>query len=480
MRHGKHDPSREISRSAAVSEHDFFKKCLLEYGESHLFADVDEWVMEDNPYRRPLRPHVFEYLDFSKPLTRDQLLTYTSLTANRTLLTIYENDFVLLPRRDFAAKRADFEEFYGRRASVLGAVVRPWLESFLFDFLKDEIAITGCWTRAALQSYFEDFAAEVDRRGEDGAMAAILASADPVHAAKTFLIQMSGDFLLESSAMMRTAGGHYGTLQSEMFKILIDEYGYGVHETKHSTLFERALESVGLCPLPHGYWQFYLSSSMLLNNYYNYVCRDHGKLFRYLGALFQAETAFIHSCSRMVHMMRSVFGAGAEVRYFTEHAHIDRHHSKMVFDRLIKPAVETHGDGIIPDIVRGFEESKLLGEIAERDFVDQVAWSDGGSYYKALAPTVHARIRDGVVKPRVQRFVEPRGELSVTHVHDGDELCYIQSGVMKFVTGHERHVLLNAGEGTVIKRNRLHGAIIESAECTYDISSIGDYQKCLS
>ena len=80
----------------------------------------------------------------------------------------------------------------------------------------------------------------------------------------------------------------------------------------------------------------------------------------------------------------------------------------------------------------------------------------------------------------MQQFIEPRGELSVTHVHDGDELCYTQSGVMKFVTGHNRYTILNAGEGTVIQHNRLHGAIIESEECVYNIYSIGDYQKCLS
>lgn len=480
MKHATHTPLPERSRSLAVDDHGFFARCLQEYGESDLFAHVDAWILEDNPYRRPLRPHVFKHLNFEKPLRRDEILTYSSLTANRTLLTIYESDFVLLPRRNFAANRADFEEFYGRRAAVLGAVVRPWLESFLFGFLDDAISITGRWTAASLRGYFEDFLAEEGRRSEDRTSSAILASADPAHAAKTFLIQLAGDFLLESSAMSRNAGGHYGPLQSEVFKVLIDEFGYGVHQTKHSTLFERSLESVGLASDPHTYWQFYLTSSLLLNNYYNYICRDHGRFFRYLGALFQTETAFIHSCSRMVDTLRRVFGSSAEVRYFVEHAHIDQHHSRMLFEKIIRPAVEMYGEGIIPDIVRGFEESRLLGACAEQDFIDQVAWSDGSERYKALAPAVYRKIQEGSIAPKVQRFVEPRGELSITHVHDGDELCVIQSGTMQFVTGHERSVLLDAGEGTVIAKNRLHGAIIASEECTYDIHSIGDYRRCLS
>lgn len=51
---------------------------------------------------------------------------------------------------------------------------------------------------------------------------------------------------------------------------------------------------------------------------------------------------------------------------------------------------------------------------------------------------------------------------------------------MKFVSGFDSHQILHPGEGTVIQRNRLHGAIIESPECVYEIHSVGDYRACLS
>ncbi|HEX8581825.1 MAG TPA: hypothetical protein VF640_05845, partial [Acidimicrobiales bacterium] len=135
---------------------------------------------------------------------------------------------------------------------------------------------------------------------------------------------------------------------------------------------------------------------------------------------------------------------------------------------------------IIPEIVRGFEEARYLADLADQDFVAQVAWMDGQPEYKSLHPAVLERIESGAVTCPVQTFVEPRGELSVTHVHDGDELCHIESGVMHFITGHERITELKAGEGVVIQHNRLHGAIIDSDECVYHIHSIGDHQRCLS
>jgi quercetin dioxygenase-like cupin family protein len=322
--------------------------------------------------------------------------------------------------------------------------------------------------------------AAVRRNDPMPSMDAIRASTDPEHAAKTFLIQLAGDFLMESSPMARNVLGNFGALQSELFKIVIDEFGYGVHRTKHSTLFERLLESVALDSTAHAYWQFYLTSSLLQNNYFNWISRDHSLFFRYLGAVLQAETAFITGCQQMADTFRTVFGDECDVTYFLEHVAIDQDHSRMAWEKLVEPAVRQHGEGIIPDVVRGFEEARLLSEIAEQDFCAQVAWMDGQPDYKALHPRVYERIQSGAVTCPVETFVEPRGELSVTHVHDGDELCHIESGVMHFITGHERITELHPGEGVVIQHNRLHGAIIDSEECVYHIHSIGDYQQCLS
>ena len=71
-------------------------------------------------------------------------------------------------------------------------------------------------------------------------------SRDPSWALKYLLLQMAPDFLTEASPLARTVVGSFGAEQSEMMKVFIDEYGYGVHKTKHSTLFESLMKSVGL------------------------------------------------------------------------------------------------------------------------------------------------------------------------------------------------------------------------------------------
>lgn len=478
MSHKIIPPTPEAER--ILTDYRIARECLSQFGRGEIFQDTDTWTISDNPYRRPLRPHVLHHLDFSKPATRDEILNYSSLAANRALLTMYEGDFVFLPDRGLDKKLDDRDSFYDDGRAVMAAVARPWLERYLMTFLDAEVSVSGNWTPASLLEYFSAFADEARAAGGNPAVDAVLASSNREHAARTLLIQLANDFLVESSAMARNILGSYGSLQSALFKVVIDEYGYGVHGSKHSTLYEQLMRSVGLDPTTHAHWQFYLSSTLLLNNYYNRICKNHRGFFRYIGAIYYAETTFVHTCADYAEMMRQVFGRDAEVGYFMEHVHIDRHHSRMVLSELVVPVLERFGAVAVTEMLRGFEEARVLGELADRDFVSQVAWADGEQKFKALAGPIGAKVRAGTLKPPVARFIEPRGELSVTHVHDQDELCLIVSGVMRFVSGFERGVLLHPGEGTVIQRQRLHGAIIESDECVYDIHTIGDHVACLS
>jgi nitrosourea synthase len=456
------------------------KDAVLAYATNPIYLDNEEWVNDDNPYRRQLRPQVLQYLNFDKPLRRDQIFNYENLAAQRLLTSIYEADLMFLPRSELnRGKYADFKLFYSPTNRACGEQIRPVLEKFAFGFLDDEVTISGDWNEAALETLLRDLDKR-DRNVASQAELTIQQSRDPMRAARMWLIQFAPDFLSEASPMLRNLLGNYGEAQSEWFKIIIDEYGYGVHGTKHSTLFERLLESVGLRADIHHYWQYYLPGSLMLNNYFHYLGKNHELFFRYLGALYYTETTLVEFCDRVAKLLTSVFGDSVDVEYFTEHVHIDVHHGQMALNNLIIPIVKQCGPAVIPEILRGYEEFQVIAEIADEDFAKQIEWMDHGPENKKLHDPVFAAIDSGEFTAPVAHIVEPYGELSNTHSHQGDELCHIVSGTMKFVSGFDSHQILEAGEGTVIHRNRLHGAIIESDECVYEIHSVGDYRKCLS
>lgn len=449
------------------------------YAANPLFDDTEEWVIRDNPYRRPVDRRHVEQSDFGRPLGRAEVFDGTALAAHRMLLNIYETDLVFLPEKNFAARRGDFARYYSNDNKLLGELIRPTLEAHVFGFLEDEINVTGRWSAEALRSYLQSLVAEHER-SELGICKAVLASAEPRRAARSLMVQVAGDFLSESSASARNILGKYGAIQSELFKIVIDDYGYGVHRAKHSTLFEDTLATCGLAPDAHAYWQFYLGSSLALNNYYHYVSRDHSKFFRAIGAVAVAESMFAHTCRKISEMLRAALGAEVDTYYFDEHYHIDEHHGRMAFEHVVAPAIAKHGDGVIPDIVRGMEELQLVTSLADEDFIAQVAFADGAEDFKALGGQINGRLLGGELQRQRATYVEGRSRSFVTRVHDGDRLCAVETGAAELVIGHDQSVRLGGGEAIVIPRGRLHGLAVASEECVYHIYDLEDYRSCLS
>lgn len=453
------------------------------FSENELFQDPMMFISQDNPYRRALRPQTLKYLDFSVPIEKGDILSYKSLAANRLLLTTYEQDFILLPQEGLGTQFNEFSLFYSPELRGQGALIRPELEACIFGFLNNEIKETEN-TSADLEKVLNTIIKSAQDNTQNLVMEAILnlnSLEDRKNAAKLFLIQLAPDFLVESSAMVKNLPGSFGEIGSELFKVVIDEYGYGVHSTKHSTLFQNTLNSVQLGSGVHDYWQFYLTSSLLLNNYFNWICTDHSKIFRYLGALFFAETTFIKSCKDWAETLKEIFGDEIDVNYFQEHVHIDFYHSKIL-KRMIESAVTKHDVQVIPEIIRGIKEAELISKIADDDLIEQIEWINSTSSYKGYGEQIFQKIDNKTTPntPKYQEFVETENELSVTHVHDKDELCYIVEGEMKFVTGPDTFEILEAGDAIVIFRNRLHGAIITSAKCVYRIYTIGNYKTWLN
>jgi Iron-containing redox enzyme len=447
---------------------DEFRHYLQLFAENPVFEDAHdhEVTIEDNPFRRPLRRHDIAAQDFTRRLDKGGLTSNLALSANRILLNIYESDLLFLPPANSECGWRDFARFYDPTSKVLGEIVRPVLEDHLFGFLEDEIQMSGPWSAQVLKDYLHSWH-ETCQSAPNEISKSILSASNPREAARFLLIQLAGDYLTEASAMARNVLGNYGEGLSELFKVLIDEYGNGVHEAKHSTLFESTLRSAGLHSGIHAYWQFYLPTSILLVNYFHYVSKNHSRYFRYLGALYNTEVSLIYATKVQTELLRTALGTDVDLRYFSEHSHIDRFHGEMAFDRLISPALARYGSSIIPEILRGFEEWRLLQEIADADLVSQIRFFDSISSIRPKAEALYGRIRSGAVEADLETFVEDLGERSTTHIHDDDRLLVIERGEMDFWPRHGNPMHLGPGAVLFIPRTRLHGSVVTTPQCVY-------------
>jgi hypothetical protein len=432
------------------------------YAGSEIFQSRSQPWEEDNPYRRPLLTEDFAGLSTKTALPLVGIRSNASLVANRLLMSIYERDFVFLPASNLDDKWSDFQTYYGEELRISGEVIRSRLEPYVFSSVEAEFSASGRWTLDSFEAYFDEFRTSFTASGNALLMSLIVGAANPVAAAQTYLIQLAGDFLVESSAMARNAIGNYGQLQSELFKVIIDECGYGVHPTRHSTLFQKVLTSRGLNPIPHTYWELYLPSSFYLNNYYSYICRDHRHLFRYFGAILQVETAFGVTCRQMAEMMRAVFGPDAEVQYFLEHVHIDNHHSRMVLEEIVVPAVKAYGTSILVDILRGFEESRIVGDAFGTGLREQIAWGDSFfSRSKEGGPSVPVRLA-----PMVERGLS--GRWTGSKMSGPGATLSVKSGELDIVAGYGICATFERGQTVQIPPDVLYAAC-PSADCSYEV-----------
>jgi hypothetical protein len=446
-------------------------QAMIAFADQPLFRDSSTWEMSKRPFHRSLRPQALGTVDLDAPLGSEEFMDYESLAAQRVLTCVYEQDLVFLPRTPYEGWLEDFAGFYSAPSRELAGQFRPALERYCFGYLDERIEVSGGWTGDSLVEYLGTKAqpAEEMPRWER----AIRESADPRRAARMWLVQFAPDFLSESSPMMKNVLGNYGPVQSEWFKILIDEYGYGVEEKKHSQLFQRTLESVGLNSEPHYYWQYYLATALAANNYFHYLGSEHRHFFRYVGALVHTETTLVEFCRRAVRLLRDVFGDECDVEYFIEHCHIDVHHGRMALERVCQPLVEQFGPEIIPEMVAGVQGYDVVMGNFDEQFAIQIAWMDAQPDMFELARTVAPKVQAASGVP-VASLDEHHNELSNSHCHNQDELCIIDAGQMYFFSGLDSKLILNPGDGVVIRNRRQHGADILSASCQYRILTIGD------
>lgn len=452
------------------------------YAAHRVFQAGPEVYIDGNPYKRPIGIPSQDDLDFAVPATEAQFLSQRQLVAGRILCNAYESDMILLPAAGLESAKEDFDEFYGDEVRRLRDTIRPDLERYAFGFLADSVRLPPVHTIDELQEYFlnevSGAGSPVDGTGVNpavdgaaaltGTMKAITECGHAEEAAALNLVQLALDALTEASAMARNLGGSWGVEQSELFKIFIDEFGYGVYPAKHSTIFKNMLASVGLRTDLHAYWNFYLTSSLVGTNYFNYLTEDHRGMFRYMAAVTYLEWLFAQGFANTGAMLRAVFGDRVDTKYCDEHAHIDIHHGRMTYENLLLGFARTHGEIVIPELVRGIEEIKLLMRLGDEDFLAQIRWADTLAEHTRLGRWMWTSAADDATVASLRP-----GDPFTTRVYDADRLVAVTEGeVDVYAWATDRPHRLAASDVLLVPRGRLHGLKAASYRAKVAVHSV--------
>ncbi|MGP4023087.1 iron-containing redox enzyme family protein [Actinomadura sp. 3N407] len=436
-------------------------KRIISFARSPLFQGAAQVLHAPNPYRRMLVPDSLAEADFDRPPGAGQWAAHRSLAAHRLLGTFYEADTVLLPEQGLDGLHEDFGLFYGSGLRELRESSVSALERFAFACLDDAVDVSGATTPEVLDAYFQHVVAEAEN-GPSPALTAIAGARDRESAADLYLVQLALDGLTEASAMSRNLAGAYGPEQSALFKIFIDEFGYGVYDAKHTTIFAKMLRSRGMATHVHAYWNFYLAGPLATNNYYYYLSRDHAKFFRYAGAVTYAEAVFAPAFVEMVKVFREIFGDEVDLHYCDEHAHIDEHHGRITREQVLLALAERHGPRVVPELMRGVAEARLVGGWFEDDTAAQIRWADGLARHRELAGTV--RLESAPPRRVVLTPDSPFG----TRGHDDAMVLEVERGEAELITtptGPPERLV--RGDVVLIPAGRLYGVRSAAPESAY-------------
>jgi hypothetical protein len=373
-------------------------------------------------------------------ISRERLLNSDLFSRARRLHEAYEKDILFIPSNLKTDPAQYLAEKYSRSAVVSAEEERPSLEDDVFSIIGGQLnteRLTA--SRSELTAFFDKRIEEENRALKspepDPTIRAIRESATPRDNLLRLLIQFSIEFLSEGSNMALYVGGAYGPLQSNLFKILIDEMGGGVYADKHSHLFENMCKSLQLDPIPGGYKDHILTSNYLISDYMYNVCRNKRFFFRYLGVFFRNEACFVNWQHQLSIISREVFGEEADRSYFDVHAEVDQVHGRAALTDCVLCAIDQYGDSIIPEILRGYYELSVYQDLLDVEFRHQMRVAE-----KCGVIAIEPNVRDAepllVVRDNERQRVVTRS----------DAIVVPASGATGTMTGVDaRQINLSAG-----------------------------------
>ncbi|WP_144160622.1 iron-containing redox enzyme family protein [Paraburkholderia sp. BCC1885] len=436
---------------------------IREFASHHAFrsATVEELALEEDFYRRPLRPEDLEFLQFKKPVPAERVSRLPALATQRLLLSLNEVGVARLPRLDVEGEFARFDAFYGERNQVLGARIRPFLEHYGFAFLGNE-AQRG----EAATTYVERLGSVIDDEKAFWAeiFALLVRNNYLVEGLRFIMIQRWSLAPSRRVAVERAvASGYFNSVMGD------DRPDLATQTT--DALLARVAEFVGVTRREHSYWQFYLPTSMAKSNLLYALGSRPDRAFALLGAAFVAEAEAIAFSAALAEACPHLVSPG--VTHADATAAAERLVSRFA-RALVQMESRFGGEGIFRT-GQGVAVAEKMAERARWDLGEQLKWLSALERFVQFAEKIDKRIADECPDIDRETFVEPRDMCSTTHVHNDHRLVVIRSrgeapgAPQMWFWGNlgMRHEM-KEGDKVLIPDGRLHGSTVVCEECTYD------------
>ncbi|PJX12640.1 hypothetical protein CWI66_16570 [Halomonas sp. 141] len=178
---------------------------------------------------------------------------------------------------------------------------------------------------------------------------------------KVYLIQASMDLLAEASASGFGCLGVGGELQTDLFRILVDEFGCGNYSEKHSTLYAVLMEKFDLDSSYLHYLKHFSIDAIVFHNFVHFLFQNRRNFFLQLGFLACAESSYRKSTHEHNEALKELGVENKYRKYHSEHAHIDIFHTEIMQD-IYENKIKEFGDLAKQDFAAGFKMTEFYGK----------------------------------------------------------------------------------------------------------------------
>jgi len=426
-------------------------------------AILEEFDLDGDFYRRPLRPEDLSFLRFEQPVVADSVCLLPSLHAQRMLLSIQELDTAVILTGELVhdlGRQQRCAEFYADSARILGARIRPFLENFVFEYLCDP---TQSASPRELCDMFETLLYD-ETRSWSAMFGHVIARGYAREGLRFALIQEGCLWHAKYVAFERArALGYFATIDELQQPSL---RGCLIEEGTLDALFRE----LGIKASPHSHWQLYLSTSLAKCNLLHALGRRPDRALAFCGAAFAAEAQWLAFGAAAVRLAREALKFnGSPVADARLRAEL-----LSRFEVAVNDVLRRCGSAGLLQMQQGLQAAVRLAASARRNLSEQLRWLSTVDVYMRLARQVSERIERECPDIDRDTFVEPRDMCSTMHVHDDHRLVVIESGDMVFWGNLGMELALTTGDMVLIPAGRLHGSTVTSIECTYHQPIIPD------
>jgi hypothetical protein len=171
------------------------------------------------------------------------------------------------------------------------------------------------------------------------------------------------DGLVESSRLCHILGGGSNEVQATLIRVLLEEYGNGRFNRKHSTFFAQMMQELGLNPDTEAYLDW-VPWQVLASINHNFLLTERKRhLLRYLGGFTYFEIVgpsiykdYIAAASRL-NLSQTAMG------YWELHIKEDERHGQWMLHQVALPLVDMYPQQAW-ELLLGYDQEKLMSDRA--------------------------------------------------------------------------------------------------------------------